>query len=151
MLHSCAFFITICPLALSLLAQQPDPISGATGWVGAGLLGGVLAWLLFKHLPAKDAQLDKLITDHNSRIEVLNTNNAKQIEVLVTGQREYVKEMVANFVEAIKELRMESRESLKIITERFDRQMDGISKFLQTDMEQIAMNLERLTDKLDKN
>ncbi len=34
------------------------------GWVGAGLLGSVLAWLLFKHLPAKDAQIDAIIARH---------------------------------------------------------------------------------------
>lgn len=34
-------------------------VPGASGWVGAGLLGAVLGWLLFLHLPAKD----KLIID----------------------------------------------------------------------------------------
>lgn len=49
------------PFAI-LLAQASDPsdpLSGGAGWVGAGLLGAVLAWLLFIHLPAKD----KLITN----------------------------------------------------------------------------------------
>jgi hypothetical protein len=42
---------------LALVAQVADPISGGAGWVGAGLLGCVLGWLLFVHLPAKDKQI----------------------------------------------------------------------------------------------
>jgi hypothetical protein len=39
-------------LLAAFLAQSSDPLSGGAGWVGAGLLGAVLAWLLFVHLPA---------------------------------------------------------------------------------------------------
>lgn len=47
---------------LVLLAQAgPDPISGGAGWVGAGLLGAVMAWLLLVHLPNKDKQLKEFI------------------------------------------------------------------------------------------
>jgi hypothetical protein len=52
-----------------LLAQilPPDPISGGAGWLGAGLLGLVLGWLLFVHLPAKDKQLREIITDKDKQ------------------------------------------------------------------------------------
>lgn len=55
--------------ALALLAQlqvvpPPDTLSGGGGWVGAGLLGLVLAWLLFWHLPAKDKQIGEVIDKH---------------------------------------------------------------------------------------
>ena len=36
------------------LAAQADPLSGGSGWAGAGLLGLVLAWLLLVHMPARD-------------------------------------------------------------------------------------------------
>lgn len=48
----------------SLPAQVTDPISGGAGWVGAGLLGLVLAWLLLKHLPDKDKQINNLVERH---------------------------------------------------------------------------------------
>lgn len=55
-----------------LLVAQTDPLSGtlgaASGWVGAGLLGAVLSWLLLKHLPAKDAQLERIITRHEEEL-----------------------------------------------------------------------------------
>ncbi len=44
-----------------LLADGIDPISGGAGWIGAGLLGLVLGWLLLKHLPDKDKQLKDLL------------------------------------------------------------------------------------------
>ncbi len=47
---------------LLLLAQTPDLLGGSAGWVGTGLLGAVLYWLTFVHLPAKDRQTRDLLT-----------------------------------------------------------------------------------------
>lgn len=41
-----------------------DILAGSSGWAGAGLLGLVLAWLLLKHLPAKDLQIERLMAIH---------------------------------------------------------------------------------------
>ena len=52
----------------SQAAPTVDPISGGAGWVGAGLLGLVLAWLLLKHLPDKDRQTALLIAAKDSAV-----------------------------------------------------------------------------------
>lgn len=54
-----------------LLIAQVDPagLSGGAGWVGAGLLGAVLGWLLLKHLPDKDRQFDKHTEGARSHVE----------------------------------------------------------------------------------
>lgn len=44
-------------LCLPLLAQQIDPLGGIPGWATFVVQGGVLAWLLFVHIPAKDKQM----------------------------------------------------------------------------------------------
>ena len=49
-------------------AIHNDPLSGGSGWVGAGLLGLVLAWLLLKHLPEKDKQYKELIEAHKEEM-----------------------------------------------------------------------------------
>lgn len=49
--------------AVGGLVAQIDPISGGAGWVGTGLLGAVLSWLLLKHLPDKDRQIREVIAD----------------------------------------------------------------------------------------
>lgn len=64
----------------TIFSQVPDAISGGSGWIGAGLLGSVLGWLLLKHLPAKDAQLEKLISTHNGQIEKLHATCAEERE-----------------------------------------------------------------------
>lgn len=53
-----------------LFADAPAAdLASASGWAGAGLLGLVLAWLLFKHLPEKDKQIKDLINDKDQHIE----------------------------------------------------------------------------------
>lgn len=44
-------------LVLGEAINDPSVLGGYSGWAGAGLLGLVLAWLLFVHLPAKDKQI----------------------------------------------------------------------------------------------
>lgn len=55
---------------LVMFAQAAaDALAGGSGWAGAGLLGMVLAWLLLRHLPAKDAQIERMIEDQRAQIE----------------------------------------------------------------------------------
>ena len=46
------------------MLSQIDAIPGAAGWAGTGLLGAVLAWLCFIHLPAKDKQIKEMLEKH---------------------------------------------------------------------------------------
>ena len=57
--------ISLCLLAA---ADSLDPLAGGSGWVGAGLLGLVLCWLLFRHLPEKDKQLAELVSKHEAHV-----------------------------------------------------------------------------------
>ncbi len=52
---------------------QAETISGGAGWVGAGLLGVVLWWLLFKHIPDKDKQIGEMLKQSNEERQQ-NTN-----------------------------------------------------------------------------
>lgn len=64
-----------------LLAQAADPISGGAGWIGAGLLGMVLCWVFFVHLPAKDKQVKELM-------EKCDTHNAAIADKFVADLKE---------------------------------------------------------------
>lgn len=61
-----------------LILSDVDPISGGAGWIGAGLLGSVLAWLLLKHLPEKDRQTKELIDGYSETIKTLHTDCAAE-------------------------------------------------------------------------
>lgn len=53
-------------LAMIVLAQANPPGfagGGEAGWVGTGLLGAVLSWLMFVHLPAKDKQHKEMLAE----------------------------------------------------------------------------------------
>ncbi len=65
------FLFMVVALAESAPTSSPIDLSGGSGWVGAGLLGAVLSWLLLKHLPEKDRQIERLITDKDSQITAL--------------------------------------------------------------------------------
>lgn len=68
---------------LYLILAQADPISGGGGWVGAGLLGAVLAWLLLVHLPSKDKQLREFIESKDKHIQQLVGDFKVSLELVV--------------------------------------------------------------------
>ena len=57
--------VTLLADSWTLISQLPvpaDPLPAlGSGWAGAGLLGLVLSWLLFIHLPNKDKQILELV------------------------------------------------------------------------------------------
>lgn len=97
------------------LIAEADPIFAGSGWTGAGLLGAVLAWLLFRHLPAKDEQVRQLIDRHDSGLKEARTEFRGALETVVAHcEREMAKhadgmtslsEAVDKLTEAVSELR----------------------------------------------
>ncbi len=61
-----------------LLATEVDQVGGNAGWVGAGLLGAVLTWLMFKHLPDKDRQVNDLIKRKDESVAAVMVLNESQ-------------------------------------------------------------------------
>lgn len=103
-------------LIIALLAQidTSTALSGASGWTGAGLLGLVLAWLLFVHLPAKDkllkeyisakdTQLDFLIKTQWEKLEKLSSDFKQDLQVVTTHCQKELDQTLANFTQNIRE------------------------------------------------
>lgn len=59
--------LTTALIALEGAQDNLDALAGS-GWAGAGLLGLVLCWLLFVHLPNKDKQLQQIIDRHAATV-----------------------------------------------------------------------------------
>lgn len=74
-------------VVVPLLAQATDPLSGGAGWIGAGLLGLVLSWLMLKHIPDKDKQVKELVDSHNARMD----NLTSRYEASMDRQRDLFK------------------------------------------------------------
>lgn len=108
-----------------LLLAQADSLSGGGGWLGAGLLGLVLAWLLLVHLPAKDKQLDKMMDGKDAALtaqrdkfllELKEERDAheeeqkkareafeKALDVITTHCKDETRQMIDAFTKAVKE------------------------------------------------
>lgn len=76
-------------LALATLSVfgQADPIAGGAGWVGAGLLGLVLSWLLLKHLPDKDKQIKEFQEAKDQQIAELTGKHERKLELVTATFR----------------------------------------------------------------
>ncbi len=71
-----------------MIAEGVEAIGGNAGWAGASILGGVLGWLLFLHLPAKDKMMMTLIANHEKHVEVL-------VQSWITAEKERREEVRA--------------------------------------------------------
>lgn len=81
-------------LSTILLASDTptDTISGGAGWVGAGLLGVVLWWLLFIHLPNKDKQMISLMESKDKSIKEVTDAHGKALEQVISTFRSEIKD-----------------------------------------------------------
>jgi hypothetical protein len=112
-------------LTALLLAQAADPISGGAGWAGAGLLGLVLCWLLLKHLPDKDRQINNLVEAKDRQMTELRV----AMEVRIDTQRR-------DFIEALGSVtttyRAEAAEERKVCALNFRTLADTINVSFRT-------------------
>ena len=105
---------------LIAFAQAPpaDPISGGAGWVGAGLLGCVLAWVFFVHLPAKDKQMAAkdeqimgLIERQDERMAAAQTKYDASLSLVVKHCEEEMTNTTAIFRDEIARITKESHKA----------------------------------------
>ena len=80
-----------------LFAQLPDAdkIVGVGGWIGAGLLGCVLYWLLFHHIPswqkenaARELRMSKANADRELSMQQENADRELRMATRINSQQE---------------------------------------------------------------
>ena len=88
-----------------LVAQaNPEPLSGGAGWVGAGLLGLVLCWLLLKHLPDKDRQLENFIKSRDADKEAARQTFANEQKENRAANAQAIQDMQRTFAQAVNDM-----------------------------------------------
>lgn len=100
---------------LLLVAQVADPLAGGAGWAGVGLLGAILSWLLFIHLPGKDKQVRELIAD-------CDKHNAEIVESFTLQ----LQQQRADFQEALKFISAQSEKYVTVLAEALRQELKGI-------------------------
>jgi gas vesicle protein len=112
--------------ALVIVAQAADPISGGAGWVGTGLLGAVLSWLLLVHLPAKDKQL-KEIMDSKDALLVAEMNKRDEV----------IKDLTIAFNTQSRDMRKEFRETMDAVLASHERRVAELATAMRNELEQL--------------
>ena len=106
---------------LALFAEAAPSLAGEAGWVGTGLLGAVLGWLLFVHLPAKDKQfrdiVDKLLDRNDQQTGTMQQTFRDSLKDVVNHCESEFREMRATFEDKIEAV----VEALKGKADRPDR------------------------------
>lgn len=114
-------------IAFCLIAQS-DSLSGGAGWAGAGLLGLVLAWLLFVHLPAKDKQLKEFTEGKDKHVTELTVTYENKLEVAIKAFKEESKEDKAEFKMALDAVLAHCEKETKELVEAFRSEMNKLFK-----------------------
>jgi len=134
-----AALASLIPGVLFIVGQADSSVlSGASGWAGAGILGLVLAWLFFKHLPDKDALLERAQAGKDKQLSEKDT----QIQNLIVShnQRE-------------DKARETYERNVALLTEHCEREMqvmsDGVGKKVDTIASMID-SLNKLVDSLQR-
>lgn len=97
------------------LSTLPGDVLPGGGWAGAGLLGLVLWWLLFKHLPNKDQQIKELIGDHNGMV----SKKDEQITGLISTQERKIENLSDTFQKALSTVVEHCKEESEKLYEKF--------------------------------
>lgn len=132
------------PLAMFVIlaADTVDVLSGGAGWVGTGLLGSVLAWLLFAHLPAKDRQVKELIDGRDALVRDQAIRHRDQIKDMV-AQHE------ASFALAEKDRRADFQGALKIVVDHCDKEVAMLREFMARQMSETTAALNDVREGLE--
>ncbi len=117
------------------VAEEAGWLVGSSGWGGAGLLGLVLAWLLFKHLPAKDTQLTNMIDKHTLAMQ----NQTNDFNKVLAEKR-------SEFTIILNEQRHDFRESLKEVTQHCERETSHLADSMKGDLHTLSTIVKELAE-----
>ena len=114
-----------------------DPLAGASGWIGSGLLGSVLAWLLFVHLPNKDKQILGLIESRDKLVEKLTVDFRQSLNDIVNKTEAKDKERSEDF-----------KQSLQKVVDHCEKEVTGTVESLKKEVDRISQYVGELTKRV---
>ena len=123
-----------------VLAQgELTPVSGA-GWVGMVMNGGVLAWLLFFHLPSKDRQISGLVTQVTN---LVNINNTSLTAAVTAFQNENACTREA-FQQETENIRKSNEENMHKVVATFQEDMKAERGMCEKNIANIMLGMKQL-------
>jgi single-stranded DNA-specific DHH superfamily exonuclease len=139
---------SIVGTVLLIVAQASAPgdiLSGAPAWTGTGLLGAILAWLFFRHLPAKDKQISDLVETRDRMVRELTADHRANIVELTASHRASLADLATRAVAQDQERRKDFREALDVVVSHCERETATNSKAIAINGEAIRKTVGDLT------
>jgi DNA anti-recombination protein RmuC len=102
-------------------------LSGGAGWVGAGLLGLVLFWLLFRHLPEKDKQMANFVEKKDDMLKHVANSFSERIKGVADQHTTTVKELNAAHKEALDRVVKHCEQEMNMVGQSLHREFDQLS------------------------
>jgi hypothetical protein len=127
-------------------------VSNHAGWVGAGLLGAVLAWLCWIRIPAEDAKTERLMkskdenmTAKDAQIERLIKSSDERISIMMEHQKGSIIAMSGDHREQMKAAIAEFRSVIQDTASHCDKEVERLLAFVHAKELKIeALTNERL-------
>lgn len=137
------------PLLIFIAQQVADPISGGAGWVGAGLLGLVLGWLLLVHLPAKDKQLKDLLELKDKQFTVMQEAKDKQFSELLEMKDAQLVEQLRNERTTVQAMGKDYRDGLRDVVKHCEEESARNNAEWRQQMNNIVAAVQDMAEKVD--
>lgn len=102
-------------------------LSGGAGWVGAGLLGLVLFWLLFRHLPEKDKQMAHFVEKKDDMLKHVANSFSERIKNVAEQHTTTVKELNAAHKDALDRVVKHCEQEMNTVGQSLHREFDQLS------------------------
>lgn len=131
-------------LVIAQAVAPPDIINGGAAWVGTGLLGSVLAWIFFVHIPAKDKQLaekDKqivgLIDSRDALVRQLADSNHAAVKAMAADFRAAVADLEKRASEMDREKRHDFNNQLQMLVLHHKEEQTFTSQAIRRDLDEL--------------
>ncbi len=132
--------IILTDVGAMVVAESLDSLSGGAGWVGAGLLGLVLAWLLLKHLPDKDKQQKDLMEAKDRQLASMLEAKDKEMTAQLTHKWQLIQKLSEDFREDLRILTAHCKDEITVMTEAWRREMGFMTAALEKLYEQKVLD-----------
>lgn len=124
---------------------------GMSGWPSFGIAGLVLGWLLLRHLPAKDQQIERIMETHSKRISDKDEQIAKMVEThsaivkdLSSLNEKRTEAIISNGHEALSEQRSEFKSMIASIVKVHDAAIGELKEATEANAKEVRESVTNL-------
>lgn len=130
-----------------MVFAEIDALAGSSGWIGAGLLGSVLAWLMFVYLPAKDKQLKEMMDAKDSQFEKMTESKDALAKNLALVNIENDKERRNDFKDQLSLIASHCKEEMVFITSSFKAELTAMGASFKLELARLSCKYIESTSK----